>query len=41
MAASAPAQTDIRVPVYAILYSQEIPTVGTYSDTITLQLSWQ
>ena len=40
MVGTAPAQTDIRVPVYAFLASTTLPTVGLYSDTITVQLTW-
>jgi len=41
MVGAAPAQTDIRIPVYAFLASTILPAVGLYSDTITVQLSWE
>jgi spore coat protein U-like protein len=40
MVGAAPAQTDIRVPVYAYLASTTLPAVGLYSDTISVQLTW-
>ena len=41
MIGAAPAQTDIRVPVYAFLASTTLPAVGFYCDTITVQLTWE
>ena len=37
---AAPAQTAIRVPVYAHLASTTLPAVGHYRDTISVQLTW-
>ena len=41
MASGAPAHTDIRVPIYAVLLNMTVPRVGLYTDTITAQLSWE
>jgi spore coat protein U-like protein len=38
--ASAPANTEIRVPVYASILGQDPPTAGGYTDTIRVRLIW-
>ncbi len=37
---SAPANAEIRIPVYASILGQDPPTAGGYSDTIQAHLSW-
>jgi spore coat protein U-like protein len=37
---SAPANTEIRVPLYAAIIGQDPPTAGGYTDTIRARLTW-
>jgi spore coat protein U-like protein len=38
--ASAPANTEIRVPLYAAILGQDPPTTGGYTDTVHARLTW-
>jgi spore coat protein U-like protein len=38
--ASAPANTEIRVPMYAAIIGQDPPTAGGYTDTVRARLTW-
>ena len=37
---TAPANTQVQIPVYGYLPPGPVPAVGRYTDTITVQLSW-